>query len=165
MLVKRTRIYNIHQAGSRLQHLLQWGFVLLLLVVCSGTLKAQVSFESIDQKMRTEPKFIVMNVSTKSCVYCLMQQKKIQKNTTLRNRLESEVYYLSWMVDETTGITFNDKRFNSGKIFIDQYGNDENGFVAYPLWLIFDKEYKVLYRYAGVMSPEKISEILDIIKE
>ncbi len=164
MLLKITSDHKIKSTKLHLQYFLQWGFVLLL-IICAGTLKAQIRFGTLQQRMKAEQKFIIMNVSTRSCVYCLMQEKKIQKHKAVKSRLNSEVYYLSWMVEETAGFTFNGNQFNSGTAFIDQYGKDENGFVAYPLWLIFDKGYKVLYRYFGVISPEKIGEILDIIKD
>ncbi|WP_442795212.1 hypothetical protein [Pelobium manganitolerans] len=51
----------------------------------------------------------------------------------------------------------------TGEQFTDQQGKDEKGFIAFPLWMIFDPDYKVIYRYTGLLSSEKLEKMLDAI--
>ena len=138
--------------------------MLFFLVFAVSVAKAQIGFDTLAQQMQKEKKYIVMSVGTKSCVYCLMQEKKMRKDEALKKRLADEVYYLSWKQDEQHNFWFNNREYTTGEQFTDQYGKDEKGFIAFPLWMIFDPEYKVIYRYTGLLSPEKIEKILNAIR-
>lgn len=160
MLVRKNHIYK--KTKSHLQFRLPWGFVLFIMLF-SGTVKAQTVFEGLQEKMQTEPKFIVMDIGSRSCLPCMMQAKRIEKDESLKNRLDSEVYFLSWVVENTGDFSFNGKSFKTGESFIDTYGKDENGFWGYPLWMIFDQEYQVVYGYFGLISVKHLNDMLDIL--
>lgn len=47
--------------------------------------------------------------------------------------------------------------------FVNIYGKDEKGFFGYPLWLYFDKDYRLVLRFYGLMPPKNILKALDKI--
>lgn len=140
-------------------------FFMILFVGYGFTLNAQISFENLQVGMSMEKRYIVMNISSRSCIYCLMQEKKMQKDKVLQERLKNEVYFLSWQTEQQVCFIFNGQKYASGEEFIENYGRDENGTIAYPLWLIFDENYRIIYRYFGLLSTEKITKLLDVLKE
>ena len=77
-----------------------------------------------------EKRYIVMNISSRSCIYCLMQEKKMQKDKVLQERLKNEVYFLSWQTEQQVCFIFNGQKYASGEEFIENYGRDENGTIA-----------------------------------
>lgn len=156
--------YNICQTKSHWVHASQWGFVFSL-IFFTIHLKAQLNFDSLQQKMEVEPKYILMNISSRSCIYCMIQEKKIRKDNELQQRLNNQVYFLSWQIEEQDNFIFHEQDYVSGTKFIDIYGRDENGNIVYPLWLLFDENYNLIFRYFGLQSTENIEQLLDVLKE
>ena len=136
-----------------------------LLLIMITQIKAQISFEKLQQEMPTKPRFILMGISSQTCAVCLMQSKIIKKNLLLRERLDDNVYYLSWIMEYESELQFNGEKFETGSNFVERYGKDEHGNLAYPIWLIFDKNYNVVYRYFGLLSAEKVGKLLNVLGE
>lgn len=134
-----------------------------LLVVTPVT--AQISFEILQQEMPTEPRVILMNISSRTCTYCLMQTKRIEKDLPLKKRLNDEVYYLSWTMEYENEFQFNGETFDSGSDFVERYGKDEHGNLAFPIWLIFDKNDHVVYRSFGLLTTDSVDELLNVLNE
>lgn len=157
--------YNLHSFGRKFPwRLLLPGIFPFLLMLISTQANAQLSFNELHQKMQQEPKYIIMNISSESCIYCMMQQKKLKKDTELQKRLESEVYYFQWMVEETNAISFNNHYFKNGKEFVDKYGKTKDEIIGYPLWIVFDENDHVVFRNPGLMKNEELNKVLNVLK-
>lgn len=128
-------------------------FLLLLMLTLKAS--AQISFSELDDEMKKQPKNIVMLISSQSCIYCLMQEKKLKNSNNLYGQLNSEVYFLSWKVEEQGKLTFNGISYTSGMEFSKSFSKG-----GFPLWLAFDKNYNLLYTHSGLLSVENIKKIL-----
>ncbi len=137
----------------------------ILLPFFFNTINAQFSFDELNQKMQQKPKYIIMNISSQKCIYCMMQQKRIQKDAELQKRLDSQVYYFSWTVEEIGAITFNTYSFKDGNDFVENFGKSADGIIGFPLWIVFDENYNVVFRNPGVLKNENIQAILNLIKK
>lgn len=134
---------------------------LILFMMLTMTAKAQITFPELDVKMKREPKNIVIFISSERCAYCLMQEKRLKNNHTLNGRLNSEVYFVAWKVDEQKKFIFNGKPYISGMEFIREFNKGEAGF---PFWIVFDKNYQVVYTYAGLMQNSSLMKMLDAVQ-
>lgn len=162
-MIIRSKHIHFNKEKFPFQQCLRRIFLLMLFVI-SGWANAQISFDALRQKMDWEPRYIVMNISSKTCIYCMMQQKKLEKDSELQQRLAAEVYYLPWMVEEMNGITFNQHYFETGKEFVEKFGKKQNEVLGYPLWIVFDEKSNVVYRSYGLMNNGQIGQLLDILK-
>lgn len=140
----------------------RWIF-LLMIIGTSSAFYTQVKIDSVDILMKTEPKFIIVNISSKGCIYCMMQEKKIKKDKLLQQNLASQVYSISIMAEHSNSFKFDSTNFKNMETFIDKYGKDKFGYLAYPLWIIFDKQYQPIYRYYGLLKNEEIEKLLQIL--
>lgn len=133
---------------------------------------AQVPIDKIDSLMQKEPKFILMNIRSTNCIYCLMQNKKIQKDKTLIHRLNTEVYYTGWAVETQPDFIFNHTLFKNSSVestnenrFLTQFLKDRKRRFAFPIWLIFDRNYTPIYRYFGLLSNKELNRILNLLQQ
>lgn len=144
---------------------------ILLLAFSVHTASAQMNFSELDKKMSDEQKYIVVYIGSKYCAYCLMQEAQIKKNNTLRQRLDSAFYFVKGLAEDAAAIAFNHTQYLNPNPqdpyqvndFVNVYGKNEKGFVGYPLWLYFDKNYRLLLRFYGLMPPRNILKVLDKI--
>ena len=75
-MIIRSKHIHFNKEKFPFQQCLRRIFLLMLFVI-SGWANAQISFDALRQKMDWEPRYIVMNISSKTCIYCMMQQKKL----------------------------------------------------------------------------------------
>ncbi|MBX2923203.1 MAG: hypothetical protein KF746_13470 [Chitinophagaceae bacterium] len=144
---------------------------LLLMLFSVHTASAQMNFAELDKKMSEEKKYIVVYIGSKYCTYCLMQEAQIKKNNALGQKLDSAFYFVKGLAEADSAIVFNHKHYlnpnpqNPYQVndFVTVYGKNEKGFVSYPLWLYFDKDYRLLLRFYGLMPPKNILKVLDRI--
>ncbi|MDR2123317.1 MAG: thioredoxin family protein [Flavobacteriaceae bacterium] len=123
--------------------------------------------------MSKEKKYVVVYIRSKYCTYCLMQEAQIKKNQRLKQKLDSSFYFVKGLAENDSVIVFNHKKYTNPKPekpyqvndFINVYGKNEKGFVAYPLWLYFDRDYRLILRFYGLMPPENILKVLDEIEK
>ncbi|ANH79811.1 hypothetical protein A8C56_01430 [Niabella ginsenosidivorans] len=130
-----------------------------------------MSFAELDWQMTKEKKYVVVYIRSKHCTYCLMQEAQLRKNSHLKLRLERDFYFVEGKAEEDSVIVFDHTAYgnpdpqNPRQVndFVTVYGKDKEGMVGYPLWLYFDKNYRLLLRFYGLMPPENILKILDRI--
>lgn len=141
----------------------------LLLLFSVYTAGAQMNFKELDKKMSERKKYIIVYISSGYCTYCLMQEVQIRKNSGLKQKLASDFYFVKGLAEDDSAIVFNHKKYvnpdpgNPYEVndFVNVYGKNEKGFVGYPLWLYFDKNYRLIFRFYGLMPPKNILKVLD----
>ncbi|MFT4204077.1 MAG: thioredoxin fold domain-containing protein [Chitinophagaceae bacterium] len=146
---------------------------LLLLLFSVYTATAQINFTELDKKMSQEKRYVVVCINSKYCTYCLMQEAQMKKNNTLRQRMDSGFYFVKTMAESDSAIVFNHRKYINPNPedpyqvndFVNIYGKHGKGFVGYPLWLYFDKDYRLVLRFYGLMPPKNILKVLDIIEK
>lgn len=159
-LKKNLIFFSVQYIGLLTYFILQLGV---------GEAKAQMSFVDLAKKMEVEKKNIVVYFSSEYCIYCRMQEAQIKQYFPLKQRLERDYYFVAGSAESEKPIFFNQMEFINPNPndpyqvneFINTYGKDENGKVAYPLWLYFDKDYRLILRFYGLMRPGNILKVLD----
>jgi len=134
---------------------------------------AQINFDELDLRMAKEKRYIVVYVHSRYCAPCLMQEAQINKDSLLLDRLKNDFYYVSMEAESSDSIIFNHQRFVNLQPkekygvnkFVRVYGENRKGDLAYPLWLYFDKDYRLILRFYGLMPPKDIRKVLDKIEE
>lgn len=146
---------------------------LLLIFFSAHSANAQINFGELQKLMSEEKKEIVVYITSKYCTYCLMQDAQIRKNRQLQQRLNNDFYFVKVIAESDSAIVFNGKVYVNPKPedpyqmndFVNVYGKNEAGNVGYPLWLYFDKDYKLMLRFYGLMPPKNILKVLNEIEK
>ena len=101
-----------------------------------------------------------------------MQKKRIENDKDLQKKLNNDVYFVMWELESQPDFVFDNTQFTkdksnryAGSAFIDKYAKDPHNPVGYPVWLIFDKNYKVIYHYFGLLPNSSINKMIDILKK
>ena len=145
----------------------------LLFVFLFTTIKvnAQISLDSLQKAMKVQPRYILMNIDSEHCLYCMMQKKRIQNDKNLLKKLNNDVYFVMWRLENQPDFVFNGISFTksknnqyAGNEFLNKYAKDPHNPVGFPAWLVFDKNYKVIYRYFGLLPNSSINKMVDILQ-
>ncbi|SDE33594.1 hypothetical protein SAMN05421544_10733 [Riemerella columbipharyngis] len=131
----------------------------------------QVPLDSLDGIMKREPRYILMNIRSKNCVYCLMQMKRLNKDKDLMRQLNENVYFVEWELEAQPDFSFGGRLFSKnksagrypGEKFIDVYLQEVKGEIGYPLWFVFDKNYNFIYHYFGLLPNKSIMEMVEVL--
>ena len=133
--------------------------IMLLLLFFPVSLNAQekavVSIAELDSIMKTEPRPVVILLTTEWCTYCKMQKSlllKAKQNT-------DKIYFTEFDAETKEAVTFNGKIYTYKPTGIDTgvnelaiiLANRGDSTLAYPAWVILDKNYKPVYVYQGVL--------------
>ena len=155
----------------KLKKYLSIGFLFALLFTTVQA-NAQISFDSLQKAMKIQPRYILMNVHSEYCLYCMMQKKRIENDKDLLKKLNNDVYFVQWKLESQPNFVFNNTSFTksgnnryAGTAFLNKYAKDPHNPVAFPAWLVFDQDYKVIYHYFGLLPNSSITKMIDIIQK
>lgn len=139
---------------------------LLLLLPCM-LLAQTISFESLEQKMKTDPRPIVIALRTDWCNICKMQSKQFDSHKPLQHLLANQYYYLELNAETKEAIIFNGKKYNSitnGNISLHELayvlGNNK-GQLSYPTLVILDSQFQVQARFNGLVKAKTLYKLLN----
>ena len=143
--------------------------IMLLLLFFPVSLNAQekavVSIAELDSKMKTEPRPVVILLTTEWCTYCKMQKSlllKAKQNT-------DKIYFTEFDAETKEAVTFNGKIYTYKPTGIDTgvnelaiiLANRGDSTLAYPAWVILDKNYKPVYVYQGVLQGDGLQKMFE----
>lgn len=127
---------------------MNWIFKILILFFAFN-LNAQVSIpiNEIDNKLKQNPKYIIIELYTDWCGICAIQDKKIQKNDELVSLLENEFYYVKFNAESKESFILNGINFENknGKMheFAKAISSDSN---AFPAWVIMNPKFEIIFQ-------------------
>ena len=122
-----------------------------------------------DSCMQKEPKPLLVLLSTDWCRYCRMQKNQLQKNKDFQSAL-SQFYFVEFNAEYQETIPFRGQSWpykptgesvGMHTLAEELAGGKE---VAYPAWVLLDKEYQPVFRYNGVLAPEQLNVLLQAIE-
>lgn len=127
----------------------------------------------VDSCMTANPKPILVLLSTDWCSYCQMQKSQLRKNTAFQ--MKSDVfYYIEFDAESKETIHWQGKDYafkptgvSTGVHELAIALNDHKK-LAFPTWILLDKDYQLLFRHKGVLTPKQLTDLLqtmDKIKE
>lgn len=140
---------------------------LFISVVCRAQF-TPTDISKVDSLMTQQAKPILILLSTDWCQYCRMQKNQIRKNESVLEKADL-FYYVEFDAesDETIRFQNNDYAFkptgkNTGTHELARALNGP-GTLAFPTWVLLDRSYQVLFRHGGVLTPDQLIELLDVI--
>ncbi|MEO6683611.1 MAG: thioredoxin family protein [Ginsengibacter sp.] len=126
---------------------------------------AYLSLEEVKEAMMKEEKLIVMNFSTDWCAYCKIQERQLKKNDEVSQLLNDRTYYITLNAETKDTLKFNNIIFNPSpyKGGIHELAlavSEKNEHPAFPMWVIFNKDYEIIFRKNGLVKPKDLVEVL-----
>lgn len=140
---------------------------LFLSVICRAQL-APADISKVDTLMAQEAKPILVLLSTDWCQYCQMQKNQIRKNKDFAAKANL-FYYVEFNAESKENVWFQGKAYtfkptgvNTGTHALARALNGP-GTLAFPTWILLDRNYQVLFRHGGVLTPDQLKELLEVV--
>lgn len=129
-----------------------------------------ISIAHVDSLLTNEPKPVLILLSTDWCQYCQMQKQQVRKNKKFKEK-SNLFYYVEFDAESKQTIRFQEKDYvykpTGANIGTHELALALNGphKLAYPTWILLDKDYQVLFRHGGVLPPAQLEELLDTLEK
>ncbi|MGN0002578.1 MAG: thioredoxin family protein [Sphingobacterium composti] len=147
--------------------------LIIVLLICAGRVgHAQIStthINDIDSLLATQPKPILVLLSTDWCQYCAIQKNQIRKNDNFRAKSE-QFYFVEFNAEQKAPITFAGKTYiykpkgvNTGSHEL-AFVLNGNPNITYPTWVLLDQKYQTLFRHNGLLNPAQLNELLQAVE-
>lgn len=140
---------------------------LFLSVMCRAQL-IPADIAKVDSLMAQEAKPILVLLSTDWCQYCQMQKNQIRKNKDFAAKANL-FYYAEFDAESKENVLFQGKEYafkptgkNTGTHELARALNGP-GTLAFPTWVLLDRNYQVLFRHGGVLTPDQLKELLEVV--
>jgi thioredoxin-related protein len=149
-------------------------YILLFSLFSSNTISfAQVTplaISKLDSNMAASPKPVLMLLSTDWCKYCQLQKGVLGKHKEFQRRSD-RYYFVGFDAESPNPEVFRGKQFKSRTTALSP-GNHELAValagseqIAFPMWILLDDRYDVLFRHSGVLSRQQISQLLEALDQ
>lgn len=132
---------------------------------CSKAQINPVGIAQLDSLMAQQAKPILILLSTDWCQYCQMQKNQIQKNKDFDIKADL-FYYVEFNAEKKENILFDGQDYafkptgkNTGTHELARALNGP-GRLAFPTWVLLDKNYQTLFRHGGVLTTDQLKEVL-----
>ena len=142
----------------------------LLLVSAGYAQTTPIPIGQVDCCMAQEAKPILILLSTDWCKYCRMQKNQLLKNKNFQAKMD-QFYYVEFDAESKGKVRFHRQEYvfkptalSSGTHELAVALNGP-GQLSFPTWILLDKEYRVLFRYQGVLSSRQLEKLLEAIEE
>lgn len=139
-------------------------FILLFLNSVWGY--SQPAIANLDADFITNPKPIILYFHTDWCRYCAIQSEQLKKDTSIRKMLNNNFYFIDFNAESGEQIIFNGKKHKGNKSSTHELVKSffpKSRQIAYPAWVILDKNYNPVFSYEGLIKPDKLKEIFSLI--
>jgi len=129
-----------------------------------------VPITKVDSLMKTEPKPILLLISTDWCQYCAMQKQQIQKNKQFAEQ-HHQFYFVDFNAESRDKVVFQGREYkfiprgiNLGthELAIALNGSDQ---ISYPTWILLDAAYNPLFRQPGLLNPAQLNQLLLVMEK
>ena len=126
-----------------------------------------MEFDALPAAMRQEIRPLIVQVGTPWCNYCKMMDQQVYQNPEIATFIGSHFYPLKLNAESKEEIVFLGKKYsyvpmgpNTGRHQLADILATENGKVQYPTTIILDRQLQPVFRHAGYLGVEELSEIL-----
>lgn len=134
-------------------------------LISSSGVKAQtrpLDFKNLQDSMTVQPKPVLLLLSTDWCVYCKMQKFQIRRNKKFQKN-SAHFYYAEINAEAKEPLKFKGRTYrflpngkSSGVHELAVALGKHNGTLAYPTWVIMDKDLNILYRHSWVLAKQDL---------
>lgn len=139
-----------------------------LLLISFSFVQAQIDLIQFNQEFKQKPKPIFLYFNTDWCSVCKIQEKIIEKNNDINTILENEYYFIKLNGESKEEITFLNKVFLPNPqikthSLVTEFIPSQD--VAFPLWIILDKNLEVLGKFSGLIKKKNFQLLFQQIKK
>lgn len=141
-----------------------------MILLDSSAVSAQgrpLDFKHLQDSMRVQPKPVLLLLSTDWCVYCKMQKFQIRRNKKLE-KSSSHFYYAELNAESKEPLMFKGRTYrflpNGESAGVHELAvalGKHNGTLAYPTWVVMDKNLNILYRHSGVLNAHDLQRVAE----
>jgi thioredoxin-related protein len=129
-----------------------------------------LTVEELTSQMIKQPRPVIFYIYTSWCSYCKIQDQQIKKDSSLQNLLKTNFYFIRFNAENKNRVDFNGKTYHfkshgisGGTHELAFLGQKPKEQLTYPLWIIFDRDYKLLHRYSGLVNTDELNMLLNFI--
>lgn len=144
-------------------------FILFLMLVPCFYLSQMKTgtFSDLETSMKKDPKPTIIHLYTDWCSVCKMEKHALNKDRETVDLINENFYLVNFEAEKTKEkIRFQGKEFgylpngNSGihELALALSKNKEQP--VYPLWIVLDKDQKLVYYHEGLWIPENMKQKL-----
>ncbi len=130
-----------------------------------------ISFEEAQEKMKTEPRKIIVDVYTEWCGPCKMMMKNTFTNPVIIDYINTNYYAVKFNAESGDTVVFKGKTFTNPNFDASKRGRNStheltyaianiNGGIAYPTTIYIDEDLNLLTGIQGYLDPARIEPIL-----
>ena len=121
--------------------------------------------------MQTEPRPVLILLSTDWCRFCHLQQGQVRKNTQFLAQ-QGDFYYIEFNAETKKDLVFKGEKYvyktsgtSSGihELAV-KLGSGTKG-ISFPTWVLLDKNYQTVFRNEGVLSVAALATVVKGIQE
>ncbi len=145
-------------------------FSLIIMLTISGFYFSQLkkhSFSEVETLQKNNPKPVIIHIYTDWCSVCKIESFKLNKDKELTQFINDHFYFISFEAEKTKEtISFQGKEFtylpngNSGIHELATALAKNKNQPVYPLWIILDKNQKLIDYHEGLLTPKNMAEKL-----
>lgn len=144
-------------------------FILFLMLVPCFYLSQMKTgtFSDLETSMKKDPKPVIIHLYTDWCSVCKMEKYALNKDQATVDLINEHFYMVNFEAEKTKEkIKFQGREFgylpngNSGIHELALALSKNKDQPVYPLWIVLDKDQKLVYYHEGMMKPEIMKQKL-----
>lgn len=142
----------------------------LLFLISKGQVLNLTSLESFEEKRIVLPKPVLIFMHTDWCSICRVQERILVKEAKIPESLSDKIYFINFNSEKQKNrINFFGHQYsfisngNSGIHELAMKLSGDSGSIVYPLWILLDKNGKVIFRHEGLIKREELIKILSAL--
>ncbi len=146
-------------------------FVILFIEVASvyGQTLQRISFNEYEEAMAKEPKPAFIFIRTSWCSYCKRIDHSTLMDKSIIKSLNNDFYFIELDGESVEDITFLGRTYsykatglNTGVHALAEELGTIDRVLAYPTMVLFNTELEMVYRKAGYISENQLSELINL---
>lgn len=125
------------------------------------------TFSDLETLMRKDPRPVIIHLYTDWCSVCKMEKKALNNDKEITGLINANFYLINFEAEKTKeNIKFQGREFeylpngNSGIHELALALSKNKDQPVYPLWIVLDKNQKLVYYHEGFWVPENMKQKL-----
>lgn len=136
-------------------------FLLLNLIQLSGQEIEWISWEELNDKMKTHPKKVIVSFNKSNCPWCEEMETKVMGSEDIANYINKTFYPLKLSVAENRNIVIKDKTYRLDRDGIHQLAKVlSRNQISFPMLVFVNEQFQIIQPIAGIQSRDKLRNIL-----